>query len=191
MQVKYGTGRSFRQSIFNKTQSKVTFKLTGRIGDVIRDNKGRIIGAQITRFEAVHVEPKEDNRSYFTVPAGYYYAFIPHNTRNGECYGSSQEARLYTDRFERDAAIAEYISRSEAKYQKQYGGQLTMNGLQECGQQIAAVLGVRFDGIQQPDYMQFTEPQTGSTFYGVSLEDARDCLKALKQRFKVGREKTK
>ncbi len=60
----------------------------------------------------------------------------------------------------------------------------------ETGQAIAKELGIKFDGIQEvdkrlgePDKMQFTDSQTGSTTYGNTLEEVRAKIDEMRQKF--------
>jgi hypothetical protein len=73
-------------------------------------------------------------------------------------------------------------------------GALQMGGVSpapinpEMGQSIANALAIRFDGIQQgvediPTVMQFTDIQTGSTFYASSLTEARVNLDNMRAKF--------
>lgn len=55
------------------------------------------------------------------------------------------------------------------------------------GETIAESLGVKFDGVQKSpegDYLQYTDPQTGSSFYGNNAEEAKAALDELRGRFK-------
>ena len=55
--------------------------------------------------------------------------------------------------------------------------------LKEPGQAIAEELGLRYDGVQEEIGLQFTDPKTGSTFYGNSLEEARINLAKMREAF--------
>lgn len=57
------------------------------------------------------------------------------------------------------------------------------------GEAIARELGVVYEGVQKEIGLQFTDPVTGSTFYGWNLKEARRSYKALQERFK-GHKKT-
>jgi hypothetical protein len=51
------------------------------------------------------------------------------------------------------------------------------------GQSIAEELGVHYDGVQELVGMQFTDPQTGSTTYGNTLEEVRTNLTRMRAKF--------
>lgn len=51
------------------------------------------------------------------------------------------------------------------------------------GEAIARKLGLKYEGIQQGIGMQFTDPETGSTFYGNTLDEVKIGLQRLRQRY--------
>jgi len=51
------------------------------------------------------------------------------------------------------------------------------------GEAIAKELGITYDGIQEGLGMQFTDPQTGSTFYGNTLDEVRANLENMRGKF--------
>jgi hypothetical protein len=53
----------------------------------------------------------------------------------------------------------------------------------ESGEQIASKIGARFDGIQEGIGNQFTDPKTGSTFYGQTTEKAKLNLENMRAKF--------
>lgn len=89
------------------------------------DEKGRAIGAYITtgvhEFRAV-ASDEDPLRRFWRMPAGRYFHFTPHATRDQRPYGAMQSRAYFTTEAERDAAIAEYLAsakkRAEAKARK-------------------------------------------------------------------------
>jgi hypothetical protein len=53
----------------------------------------------------------------------------------------------------------------------------------QSGNEIAKQLGVKFDGTQEGIGMQFTDPQTGSTTYGNTLEEVTANLNKMRAKF--------
>ncbi len=51
------------------------------------------------------------------------------------------------------------------------------------GEQIARELGIKYDGVQEGIGMQFTDPQTGSTTYGNTLEEIQTKLIKMRAKF--------
>ena len=60
---------------------------------------------------------------------------------------------------------------------------ITHRGTEPAGIAIANQLGVQYDGIQAEIGMQFTDPQTGSTTYGNTLEEVRTNLENMRAGF--------
>jgi len=51
------------------------------------------------------------------------------------------------------------------------------------GEAIAKELGIKYDGIQEGIGMQFTDPQTGSTTYGNTLEEVEARINDMREKF--------
>ena len=56
-------------------------------------------------------------------------------------------------------------------------------GKEPPGIKIADELGIKYDGIQEGVGMEFTDPETGSTFYGNTLEEVQKNLANMRRKF--------
>ena len=92
----------------------------------VKDNKGRLIGAQITRLEADFVEPNKDldqadwrNRYPTSYDfRGHYFGFHAMAARAGKTYGAAQNPRWFPTAEARDQAIADYIAGAQKRANK-------------------------------------------------------------------------
>ncbi len=113
----------------DQAQAPTRFSIHSRAVEVVRvhhdlghaDAKGRRIGAEIrTSLITVADKPADHSGGYYGYrPAGRYYAFVPHATRNGVHYGASQRETLFAKVEERDAAIEKYLANARKRAAKQ------------------------------------------------------------------------
>lgn len=78
------------------------------------DNRGRSTGAKIRTCRRIMIEynPEEEKTwgiGGYRLPAGEYFVWCPHTTRNGAYYGPVQTEQFCASLAERDAAIAKYL----------------------------------------------------------------------------------
>lgn len=75
------------------------------------DERGRMVGARITRYEieTIAVGPDAEGYVLYLAHAGRWFAFEPHATRDGQRYGASQSTRYYPTAGRREDAISLYL----------------------------------------------------------------------------------
>lgn len=86
-----------------------------------RDNRGRVIGAQVATWE-VDVVYRDGDAEGDLVPGynapGHYFVFRPWATRNGEAFGAVQHEQLFASSRDRDRAIVRYLKGAFARAAK-------------------------------------------------------------------------
>jgi len=85
----------------------------------VHDERGRLMGANISRFEADFIEPLA-GATWHSCYAyrGHAFGFCPHATRNGKNYGAAQSDQWFETAEERDAAIVKYIASAQKRANK-------------------------------------------------------------------------
>lgn len=86
----------------------------------VKDRLGREIGAAVWLYHIEYREVPEDTLSgyYDRIAPGAYYAFVPHATRNGKCYGASRQEQRHATEAGRRLAIEKYIAGAQKRAQK-------------------------------------------------------------------------
>jgi hypothetical protein len=87
-----------------------------------RDDRGRVVGARARLTVEVHTDETDDSKAgTWMVPAGTYFTYRPHATRNGKPFGASQNQMYFATREERDAAVEQYFAGARKRYEKKFG----------------------------------------------------------------------
>lgn len=103
------------------TITNKTARMVELIGFEVKDRFGRELGTKIMTWEATFENQPADARSGYSVPAGRYFMFEVHATRNDEDYGASQGWQRFNTVEEREAAINKYLAGAKARAIKNQG----------------------------------------------------------------------
>jgi len=90
--------------------------VTTYVSFVVRDTKGREMGADLLTYEVDFVPAPPDAPWGYERAPGHYFAFKPHATRNRQPYGASPPTRYFSTAARRDTAVAAYLSRARRRY---------------------------------------------------------------------------
>lgn len=96
-----------------KTTREVTNEVQTYVDFPFKDAKGRHVGAQILRLDALFTAVSDEDVkaiSWYRKPAGQYFGFRPWATRNGLRFGAQQDYRYFNTSEEREEAIKTYIA---------------------------------------------------------------------------------
>lgn len=92
----------------------------------VRDQKGRMIGVQVTLYEQTFTEltPEEVAKpwsSWYHVRPGTYLCAYAMATRDGRPYGASQNEARFTDPAQRNRWVIQRVADARKRYVRQFG----------------------------------------------------------------------
>lgn len=83
---------------------------TEHVSFEVKDKRGRMIGARITR-NTITYSPQDEGKTWgYQTEAGTFPFVIFQATRNGQRYGASQPLKIVKDDAEAEAVIAKYLA---------------------------------------------------------------------------------
>lgn len=115
--MKYSVARRDEmENLTKKISENLKSKPSAHFDFGVVDYKNRKIGAIISYGEAEFVPVTDDSGCGYRMEAGHYFTYCPHNTRNGQSYGSCNPTKYYKTEAERDAAVAQYLKAAVKRY---------------------------------------------------------------------------
>lgn len=84
----------------------------------ILDSKGRKLGASVRYSVRVFEPVADDARTCYTIPAGTYFCWYGHATRNGERFGALQSTHRCDTEAERFEQVQKYLDSARKRAQK-------------------------------------------------------------------------
>ena len=88
----------------------------------VEDDRGRVVGAIITRSTVVFEALPEDARGGWATPPGFYYRAMCRATRDGIPYGRLQSGTYHATEAEREERIRSYLKNATARAVRKWGG---------------------------------------------------------------------
>ena len=83
------------------------------------DKKGRAIGCVIATNQVVFESiPPGDIGCYYGLEPGVWYRWCPHNTRNSETFGPTQDDHYCRTEEEREVKIKKYLADTQKRFKK-------------------------------------------------------------------------